>query len=105
MSKVWYVVKGGTDNNSVFYDTDNNSGGYPYASTFNFKRTEELATAVKWLKECGPDSTYCQMSNPQVCRIVFEPVDVSVITKRTQDLSKLVSTFSIEDRQILKGLL
>lgn len=104
MSNPIYIVKGTKDGKEVFYDTDSHSGGYPYASTFNFRRTHDVNEAIKWLKNCGPKG-YASMDNATVCQIQFHPVDIAELVNRHKELSNYVETLSIADRKLLKDML
>lgn len=103
MSKT-YVVRGTWEGKEVFYDVDRDSG-YPYASSWSGKETSKLSEAVGWLDECGANSTYCRMTNPQVCEVKYVPVDISNFVRSRNKLNDYVKNLSDEERKLLKGML
>lgn len=99
-----YCVRGwGESGQELFYAIDSSSR-YPYASSFA-KKTGTLEQAVNWLQECGPDATFCKMRNPEVVKIVYEPVDINDFISQRAELEKLITGMEPEKLKILKGML
>ena len=95
-----YVVRGTKDGKPAFYDVDHSSG-YPYVSSWMGKRTDDVITALGWIKDCGPKG-YAAMDNPRVCRIVYEEVDVAADMKMLEQMDALLSTLTPTQKALLK---
>lgn len=95
-----YVVRGTKDGKPAFYDVDYSSG-YPYVSTGNGKMTNDVFTAVGWLKDCGPKG-YAAMSDPRVCRIVYEEVDVAADMATIEQMEAMLATLTPVQKALLK---
>lgn len=99
-----YVVMGSADNGvPLFYDVDSGSG-YPYASPWRGRTTEDVNVAIGWLAECGPNK-YATMNAPAVHRVRYEQVDISEHLKTINKLKDIADSLTPAERALLKSRL